>query len=261
MDGVDTIRSLDVIMPVFNEEATVAQAAERLLATPAPGGLRRRLVIVNDGSTDATRDLVNALADGREDVEVVHHPVRRGKGAAIRTALERSDSDVVLVHDADLEYDPADHAGVLEPILAGRAEVVIGSRFLGRSHRVLYYWHAVANRIITTLSNMLTNLNLTDIECCTKAMTRDVRARLTIREDGFGVEPEIVAKVARMRLDGGRRVRVYEVPVAYSGRTYEEGKKIGVADGLRAVWCILRYGLGSPGEPASQPQVESRKST
>jgi glycosyltransferase involved in cell wall biosynthesis len=179
----------------------------------------------------------------------VTHKVNRGKGAALRTGFRAALSDgaeIILVQDGDLEYTPADHADVLAPILDGRADVVVGTRFKGQTHRVLYFWHSVANQVITLLSNMLTNLNLSDVECCFKAMTREVAERIEIRENRFGVEPELVAKVARMRLEGSRgkrQVRVFEVPISYAGRTYAEGKKIGWKDGVRAIWCILKYNL------------------
>lgn len=238
-----------VVMPVFNEARTVREAIERVLRTPPPmrdgEAVDRFIVVVDDGSTDGSGEIVREMADG-EGVVAMSHERNRGKGAALgtgfREALSRG-AEVVIVQDADLEYTPADHAAVLAPILDGRADAVIGSRFLGQTHRVLYYWHSVANRGITLLSNMLTNLNLSDIECCFKAMTREVAERIRIEERRFGVEPEIVAKLARLRLGEGRRLRIYEVPVNYAGRTYEEGKKIGWKDGVSAVRCIVRYNL------------------
>lgn len=238
-----------VVMPVFNEARTVREAIGRVLRTPPPmrdgEAVDRFIVVVDDGSTDGSGEIVRELADGK-GVVALSHERNLGKGAALGTgfgeALSRG-ADVVIVQDADLEYTPGDHAAVLAPILDGRADAVIGSRFLGQTHRVLYYWHSVANRGITLLSNMLTNLNLSDIECCFKAMTREVAERITIRERRFGVEPEIVAKLSRLRLGDGRRLRIYEVPVNYAGRTYEEGKKIGWKDGVSAVRCILRYNL------------------
>ena len=233
-------------MPVFNEEATLEHAARGVLDADYP--CERSLVLIDDGSTDRSWQIMQTLAED-DRVHCLRHERNSGKGSAIRTGLARArdvDADIVLIHDADLEYDPQDHAQVLAPILAERADAVIGSRFIGQSHRVLYYWHAVANRFITTCSNALTNLNLTDIECCTKAMTRPVYSRLDLREKRFGVEPEIVARLARMRLDsdGTRRpLRVYEVGVRYAGRTYAEGKKITWRDGISALRCILRYNL------------------
>ncbi len=256
---------LGVLIPVFDESATLSELIARLDATPVPTDctgtpLQREIILIDDGSTDGTTQLIQTLND-RSDVVAVFHEKNQGKGAAVRSGIRaalESKVDILIVQDGDLEYDPLDHAKVLAPIIAGRADVVIGSRFLGEAHRVLYYWHAVANRLITTLSNMLTNLNLSDIECCSKAFARPVLEKLTIQEDRFGLEPEIIARVARMRLpdtgrsgieqggaqESSRPVRVYEVGVSYAGRTYAEGKKITWKDGISAIRCILRYGLG-----------------
>lgn len=246
---------LAVLIPVYNERDYIRRVVERFDRCPPPDALdgtaiQRRLIFVDDGSTDGTRDQLADLAT-RPDVRLHHHDRNRGKGAAVRTALAAAlddGADLIVIHDADLEYDPADHPALLRPLLDGRGDAALGSRFLGQTHRVLYYWHSVANRIITFASNTLTNLNLTDIECCLKAFTRPVASQLIIREDRFGLEPEIVARLARMRLEG-RRLRIYEVPVSYSGRTYAEGKKIGWRDGLRALWCILRYNFIGPRTP------------
>jgi len=259
---------LAVLIPAYNERDLLPRLVERLLATPSPAlpataanshpqPIRRILVIVDDGSTDGTADVVRDLG-ARDDILAIVQDKNSGKGAAIRTALEAArdkvNADIFLIQDADLEYDPADHAAILAPILNGRADAVIGSRFLGQSHRVLYYWHALANGFITRFSNMLTNLNLTDIECCSKAFTRPVADLLRIRENRFGLEPELVARLARMWLPNApgqtetpstrRRLRIFEVPVSYAGRTYEEGKKITWRDGFRALWCILKYRRG-----------------
>ncbi|TVQ60967.1 MAG: glycosyltransferase family 2 protein [Phycisphaerales bacterium] len=245
---------LVVVIPVYNEAALLERAIARLEATPAlPGGERveRVLVLVDDGSTDGSTELVRAM-EGAGRAHAVVHARNRGKGAALRTGFQKAmelGADVVLVQDADLEYDPADHGAVLAPILDGRADAVIGSRFIGTTHRVLYYWHFLANRFITLCSNALTNLNLSDIECCSKAMTRAALERITIEEDRFGVEPELVAKLARLRLPDERdaarvrQTRIYEVAVSYAGRTYEEGKKITWRDGVRALVCIVKYNL------------------
>ncbi len=240
---------LAVLIPVYNERDYIPRVVDRFDRCPPPHAsdgspLHRTLIFVDDGSTDGTRDRLDALA-ARPDVRVLHHGTNRGKGAAVRTALAAAlddGADLIVIHDADLEYDPADHAPLLRPLLDGRGDASLGSRFLGQTHRVLYYWHSVANRVITFASNTLTNLNLSDIECCLKAFTRTVAQGLVIREDRFGLEPEIVARLARLRVEG-RPLRIYEVPVSYSGRTYAEGKKIGWRDGLRALWCILRYNL------------------
>ncbi len=244
---------LAILIPVYNEQDLLRRAIERIdaVAPPtAPGGtpLERRIVLVNDGSSDASAEIVDDLAQ-RDDIMGVHHPNNRGKGAAIRSALDAAseiEADIALIHDADLEYDPQDHGAVLAPILAGDADAVIGSRFIGQSHRVLYYWHSLANRFITLSSNVLTNLNLTDIECCSKAFTREVFARLEIKEPRFGLEPEIIARLSRMRIGEGettRPLRIFEVGVRYAGRTYAEGKKITWRDGVSALRCILYYNL------------------
>lgn len=251
--------SLAILMPVYNEAPTLERAIDRIRAEAPPFGLERTIIAVDDGSNDASGELLRELAERYSDVTALKHPANLGKGAAIATALAHADTDIMLIHDADLEYDPRDHHQLLEPIVSGRADAVIGSRFRGgTTHRVLYYWHSIANRIVTTLSNAMTNLNLSDIECCSKAMTREVAERLVIQERGFGVEPELVAKIARLRLEGGRRPRVYEAPVSYAGRTYEEGKKIRGRDGLEAIWCILRYALG-PHTAPTNARAEAQK--
>ncbi|HEY8218060.1 MAG TPA: glycosyltransferase [Acidimicrobiia bacterium] len=223
-------RCLGVVMPCFNERATVLEIVKRVLASP----LVAELVIVDDGSTDGSRDILRGLDDPR--VRVFEQPINLGKGAALRRGFLEVTSDYVIVQDADLEYDPRDYEKMLEPLLENRADVVYGSRFHGgRPHRVLYYWHSVGNRVLTTISNMFTNLNLSDMETCFKAFRREVLDHVDIHEDRFGFEPEITAKVARQGW------RVYEVGISYDGRTYAEGKKIGWRDGVRAVWSILRY--------------------
>lgn len=242
---------LAVLIPVYNEERTIDTSVRRLLATPLPHGVTRRtLVIVDDGSSDRTPGAVATLkldTAAAPHLHTIRHEGNRGKGAAVRTALTAAielAGDVFLIHDADLEYDPADHARLLTPIVdgSGRADAVIGSRFLGDTHRVLYFWHSVANRAITTLSNIFTNLNLTDIECCSKAFTRAVALQLKLEEDRFGIEPELVAKISRTQPES-RAVRIYEVAVSYAGRTYAEGKKITWHDGLAAVGCIVKYNM------------------
>ena len=247
---------LGVIIPAYNERVLLPKLFEWLSSTPPPvmpdgTPCERFIVLVDDGSTDGTAEVVRGLGE-RPGVFACVHEKNRGKGAALRTGLERAiaeGADVVIVQDADLEYDPADHQPVLDPILKGQADAVIGSRFIGQTHRVLYFWHYLANRFLTLCSNMLTNLNLSDMECCFKAMTREVAGRIEIRERRFGVEPEMVAKLSRMRIADEqvpgrvRMLRIYEVAVSYAGRTYAEGKKIGWRDGVSALRCILRYNL------------------
>jgi Glycosyl transferase family 2/Methyltransferase domain len=217
-------------MPCYNERATVVEVTDRVLASPYVA----ELVIVDDGSTDGTRDIVRGLEDPR--VRVFEQPVNLGKGAALRRGFREARAEFVIVQDADLEYDPGEYAAVLGPLLADKADVVYGSRFLGGSERrVLYYWHSVGNKFLTAISNMLTNLNVSDMETCYKAFRRDVIQSIDIEEDRFGFEPEITAKIARAGW------RVYEVGISYSGRTYAEGKKIGWRDGVRAIYSILRY--------------------
>ncbi len=226
---------LSIVIPVFNERDTLAQIVERVRAVKLPG-VSKEIVLVDDCSSDGSRELIRDELAAAEDVTAFYHEVNLGKGAALRTGFARSTGDVVLVQDADLEYDPRDYPRLLEPIQQGRADVVYGSRFVGSgSHRVLYYWHSVGNRMLTTLSNMMTNLNLSDMESCYKVFRGDLIRSIDIKENRFGFEPEITAKLA------ARQVRIFEVGISYAGRTYEEGKKIGWRDGVRALWCILRY--------------------
>jgi len=229
----NTPKTLSVVIPVYNEKTTITEILDRVQAQPEVN----EVVLVDDFSTDGTRDVLRTL-EGRENVRVLYHPVNRGKGAALRTGFAAATCDMVLIQDADLEYDPADYPSLLAPLLIGRADAVFGSRFLGGTHRVLYFWHYLANRFLTLLSNVFTGLNLTDMEVCYKVFRRDVLSRMDLVCDRFGIEPELTAKVAR------QRVRVYEVPVSYYGRTYDEGKKIGWRDGVAAVYWIVRFGLG-----------------
>lgn len=228
---------VSVVMPVYNEARTVRRAVERVLASsPFAGGAGGELVVVDDGSTDGTPAELAAIAAAHPEVVIERHPLNRGKGAALRTGMAKAGGDVVIIQDADLEYDPADYPRLLAPIADGKADAVFGSRFAGgESHRVLYFWHSMVNFGLTLLSNAMTNLNLTDMTTCYKVFTRDVVSRITIEEDRFGFEAEITAKVARLRC------RVYEVGISYAGRTYEEGKKIGWKDGFRMLWAILKY--------------------
>jgi len=224
---------VSVVIPVYNEKATIEKIMARVEASP----VEKEIVIVDDFSTDGTREKLQQLA-GRPNVRVFYHERNQGKGAALRTGFQQAKGDVVIVQDADLEYDPMEYPKLLQPIIDGKADVVFGSRFIGgESHRVLYFWHSLGNKFITLLSNCFTNLNLTDVETCYKLFTRDIAQKLAIEENRFGFDPEITAKVAKLRC------RVYEVGISYSGRTYEEGKKIGWKDGFRALWCIVKYGL------------------
>ncbi len=226
-------RVLSVVMPCFNEEHTVVEVATQVLASPYVA----ELLIVDDGSRDGSVTQIRTLlADPR--VVLLEQGRNQGKGAALRRGLKAAKSEYIIIQDADLEYDPREYDRVLEPLLDGKADVVFGSRFhTSRPHRVLYYWHSVGNRFLTLYSNMVTNLNLTDMETCYKAFRREVIQSVTLEEDRFGFEPEITAKVAK----GGWRI--FEVGISYSGRTYEEGKKIGWKDGVRAIYCITKYGL------------------
>jgi glycosyltransferase involved in cell wall biosynthesis len=222
---------LSVVMPVYNEIKTITPVIERVLK--APVGLSREIIVVDDASTDGTRQLLQNMPPG--EIRLVLHDVNRGKGAAIRTGVAHATGDIVLIQDADLEYDPRDYPMLLEPILEDQADVVFGNRFHGGPHRVLYFWHYAANRGLTLLTNLLTGLNVTDMEVGYKVFRRDVLRRLTLESDRFGFEPEITVKVAKLGC------RVYEVPIRYYGRTYEEGKKITWRDGVAALFHILRY--------------------
>ena len=230
---VDEQFVLSVVIPIFNEVETLDEIIRRVRNS----GVRCEMVLVDDGSTDGTRELLKKYAQD-DDVAVVLHEQNRGKGAALRTGFLQATGDIVVIQDADLEYDPAEFLWLIQPIVEGNADVVYGSRFSGNNQRVLYFWHYVGNRLLTLLSNMFSNLNLTDMETCYKAFRREVIADLapTLREDRFGIEPEMTAKVAKQP-----GVRIYERPISYAGRTYEQGKKITWRDGLQALWCILRY--------------------
>ncbi|MCX5766268.1 MAG: glycosyltransferase family 2 protein [Gemmatimonadetes bacterium] len=226
---------LSVLIPVYNERNTIEVILEQVRHVP----VRMEIICVDDCSTDGTRDILTRLKAEGLIQQLIFHEINRGKGAAIRTALAASTGNVVIVQDADLEYDPADWPGLLEPIIEGRADAVFGSRFLGGPHRVLYFWHSVGNALLTLFSNMLSDLNLTDMETCYKAVRGDLARSLHLTTDRFGFEPEITARLAKAR------VRIFEVPISYSGRTYAEGKKIGWKDGVAAVWHITRFNLFS----------------
>lgn len=223
---------LSVVMPVYNEAATIAEVIQAVLSQRPV----RQLVIVDDCSSDGTADKLKAIAQNEPRIMLLRHEVNQGKGAALRTGFSHATGPLVIVQDADLEYDSAEYYRLLAPVLSGKADVVFGSRFLSSdARRVLFYWHSVGNKVLTTWSNMATGLNLTDMEVCYKLFRREIIQGIKIEENRFGFEPEITAKVARLK------VRVYEVAISYNGRTYAEGKKIGWRDGVQAFWCILKY--------------------
>jgi glycosyltransferase involved in cell wall biosynthesis len=234
---------LSILIPVYNEERYLAAVVKRVVEQPIPGGLTREIVMVNDASKDRTWEIMQQIPAWFPSAEfkLLNKTTNEGKGAALRDAWGMATGDLLIVQDADFEYDPADIPKLLQPILDGKADVVFGSRFIGEPHRVMYFWHQMANNTLTTLSNMLTNLNLTDMEVCYKVFTREVYEKIRIKSPRFGVEPELTAKVARLRLANGKRVRVYETGVAYAGRTYEEGKKIGWKDAVSALIQIVRF--------------------
>lgn len=228
---------LSIVIPVYNEEKTLDQLIQQVVSVPL-GDLERELVMVDDCSTDGTREVLKQY-ESKDGYTVLYHEQNTGKGGALRTGFEKAEGDIVIIQDADLEYDPNEYPKLLKPILDGKADVVFGSRFSGGEvNRVLYFWHTMGNKFLTTFSNMMTDLNLTDMETCYKVFKKEVIKQITVEENRFGFEPEITAKISRMK-----GVKIYEVGISYDGRTYAEGKKIGWRDGVRAVWCVLKYNL------------------
>jgi glycosyltransferase involved in cell wall biosynthesis len=237
---------LSVVMPIYNERATLREVIGRVLAIP----IDIELLCVDDGSSDGSREILAELQQKHPQIRALLQSRNMGKGAALRRGIQEATGDFVIIQDADLEYDPSEYPQLLEPLIQGRADVVFGSRFVGSGpHRVLYFWHSVGNWILTLLSNCLTNINLSDMETCYKGFRREVIQSIPLEENRFGFEPEITVKVAR------RKLRIYEVGISYSGRTYEEGKKIGWKDGVRALYCLVKYSLKEPGAKAAPIQA------
>ena len=240
---------LSVVMPVYNERATLREVVAQVLKSPQ----EIELICVDDGSHDGSREILAELKAQYPNIHVLLQPKNMGKGAALRRGIQAATGEYVVIQDADLEYDPSEYGALLEPLVQGKADVVYGSRFLGSApHRVLYFWHSVGNWLLTLLSNCLTNINLSDMETCYKMFRREVIQSIPLEEDRFGFEPEITVKVAK------RRLRIYEVGISYWGRTYEEGKKIGWKDGVRALWCLLKYSVK---EPVSHAQIAGSPET
>lgn len=244
---------ISVVMPVYNEARTLQKALERVLAVP----FDLELICVDDGSTDGSGALLEEMQAQHPQIKLMIQAKNRGKGAALRLGIRQATGDFLIIQDADLEYSPEDYPTLLDPLIENRADVVYGSRFMGsRPHRVLYFWHSVGNRLLTLISNCLTNINLSDMETCYKAFRREVIQSIAIEEDRFGFEPEITVKIAK------RRLRIYEVGISYSGRTYEEGKKIGWKDGIRALWCLFKYSIKEPARLATPgPTRQSARRT
>ena len=235
------MKVLSIVIPAFNEESTIQKILDKIKNVELPQDWGKEIVIINDNSNDKTEELI--LLYMKQNAEMIisydYHKVNRGKGAALHTGISKATGDYIIIQDADLEYNPEEYSDMLRPIINGHADVVYGSRFLGgKPHRILFFWHSIGNRFLTFLSNMFTNLNLTDMETCYKLFRRDLIQSLVLRENRFGFEPEVTAKISRIK-----NIRIYEVGISYYGRTFEEGKKISWKDGVRAIYCILKYGI------------------
>lgn len=237
------IKKLSIVIPAYNEERTILQILEKIVEVELIQGIQKEFILVNDCSTDQTEGLITQFQQAHPELEIQYlkHEKNKGKGAALRTGIQHATGEYLLIQDADMEYDPREYNRLLKPVVEGFADIVYGSRFMGGNpHRILFFWHSIGNRFLTFLSNMFTNLNLTDMETCYKLFRTSVVQEIKLRENRFGFEPEITAKVSRIP-----GIRIYEVGISYYGRTYEEGKKIGWRDGLRAMYCIIKYGLFS----------------
>ena len=238
-----TISKLSIIIPAYNEERTIHLILDKVRDVQLTGGINKELIIVNDCSSDDTEGAIHRYREANPALNIQYfaHEVNKGKGAALHTGISKATGEYLIIQDADLEYDPEEYNDLLKPVLSGFADVVYGSRFQGsKPHRILFFWHTIGNKFLTTLSNMFTNLNLTDMETCYKLFRTDLIQGLTLKEKRFGFEPEVTAKISRIK-----DVRIYEVGISYYGRTYEEGKKIGWKDGVRAIYCIVKFGLGA----------------